>query len=175
MHLGAVRRAEVRKNTVSFGVIMWIIRDLATQGEYLPTFYKRFSVKKPLRRCALRISCLGIFHIKINGQAIEDYFMPGWTNYNQYIHLCSYDLTPYLEEENLLEVTLSDGWYSGRLGYTRKSQVYGDKMALYADLTLSYEDGEEEAFATDESWRVGASNIVKSSLFLTRTFPRIVL
>ena len=91
--------------------------------------------------------------------------MPGWTNYNQYIHLCSYDLTPYLKEENLLEVTLSDGWYSGRLGYTRKSKVYGDAMALYADLTLCYQDGEEETLSTDETWRVGASNIVKSSLF----------
>lgn len=91
--------------------------------------------------------------------------MPGWTNYNQYIHLCTYDLTPYLGAENQIEVTLSDGWYSGRLGYTRKSKVYGDVMALFAELTLSYEDGQVEMLATDETWRVGDSRIVKSSLF----------
>ncbi len=91
--------------------------------------------------------------------------MPGWTNYNKYVHLCEYDLTNLLQKDNLLEVTLSDGWYSGRLGYTRQSKVYGNVMALYAELLLSYCDGTQEVMDTDESWRVGASNIVTSSLF----------
>ena len=144
---------------------MWIVRSVEDQGGYLPTFYRQFSVKRPLQSCALRISALGIFHIKINGQEIADYFMPGWSNYNQYVHICPYDLTPYLKEENVLEVTLSDGWYSGKLGYTRKSKVYGDVMALFAELTLSYQDGEMEKIVTDEAWRVGDSRIVTSSLF----------
>ena len=144
---------------------MWIIRENNEQYGYLPTFYKRFFVEKTLQRCTLRISALGIFRIKINGCEIEDYFMPGWTNYNRYIHLCHYDLTPYLQAENLLEVTLAEGWYSGRLGYTRKSKVYGEQNALFAELTLAYADGEVKMLPTDETWRVGNSNIAKASLF----------
>ena len=90
---------------------MWIVRDFDNQNGYLPVFYKRFSLRSPLRKCLLRISALGILDIKVNGNPIEDYFMPGWTNYNRYIHLCPYDITPYLAEENLIEVTLSEGWY----------------------------------------------------------------
>ena len=144
---------------------MWIIRENNEQYGYLPTFYKRFSVGKALQSCVLHISALGIFHVKINGQAIDDYFMPGWTNYNRYIHLCHYDLIPYLQAENLLEVTLAEGWFSGRLGYTRKSKVYGEQNAIFAELTLSYADGEVEMLPADETWRVGDSNIVKASLF----------
>ena len=144
---------------------MWIIRENNEQYGYLPTFYKRFSIEKTLQSCTLRISALGIFRIKINGCEIEDYFMPGWTNYNRYIHLCHYDLTPYLQAENLLEVTLAEGWYSGRLGYTRKSKVYGEQNALFAELTLAYADGEVKMYPADETWRVGDSNIAKASLF----------
>ena len=144
---------------------MWIASSLDEQGKNLPVFYKRFFVKKPCKGCALRISALGIFHLKINGHAIDEYFMPGWTNYNRYIHLCQYDLTAYLQENNLIEITLADGWYSGKLGYTRKTKVYGETNALFAELTLTYEDGETEHLFTDESWRVGKSNIVTASLF----------
>jgi alpha-L-rhamnosidase len=70
-----------------------------------------------------------------------------------------------MQEENLLEVTLSDGWYSGRLGYTKKSHVYGDVMALYCKLRLTYEDGSTEILESDETWRAGGSNILTSSLF----------
>ena len=144
---------------------MWIVRDLEKRNQHLPVFYKQFRIEKEIKSCVMDISALGIFHIKINGAAIEEYFMPGWTNYNKYAHLCTYDLTPYLKEENLLEITLADGWYSGRLGYIKKPRVYGNVKALFAELTLSYIDGEQEKIVTNETWRVGASNIVKSSFF----------
>ncbi len=144
---------------------MWIVRDFEKENKNLPIFYKKFIIGKKIDKCVLRISALGIFNVKINGREIEEYFMPGWTNYNKYVHLCEYDLTEFLQKDNLLEVTLSDGWYSGRLGYTTKAKVYGDVMALYAELLLLYSDGAQDVICTDESWHVGASNIVASSLF----------
>ena len=144
---------------------MWIVRDLEKRNNRLPVFYKQFHVENDLESCVMQISALGVFHIKINGAAIEEYFMPGWTNYNKYVHLCHYDLTKYLQKDNLLEITIADGWYSGRLGYTKKARVYGVVKALFAELVLSYQDGTKETIVTDETWRVGASNIVKSSFF----------
>ncbi len=146
---------------------MWIIREANNENNFarLPVFYKRFRLQKKCTECVLKISALGIFNVKINGVEIDEYFMPGWTNYNRYVHLCAYDITKYLKKENLLEITISDGWYSGRLGYTTKAKVYGDVMALYAELSLTYQDGEKQTICTDESWRVGNSRIVVSSLF----------
>ena len=153
----------IRKNSI--WVIMWIIRNLEDTTENLPIFYKRFRVDKKAAKCVMEISALGIFNVKINGEEIPDYFMPGWTNYNKYVHICSYDLTKFLRQDNLLEITLADGWYSGRLGYTKVANVYGKINALFAKLVLSYEDGTDEVISTDETWRVGASNIVCSSFF----------
>ena len=130
---------------------------------HLPVFYKQFSCDKKLQKCVLRISALGVFHIKINGHAIEDYFMPGWTNYKKYAHICNYDITPFIKAENLLEITLADGWYCGRLGYTTKANTYGTKPALFAECIFDYEDGTQTTLQTDESWRVGNSPIVNSS------------
>lgn len=144
---------------------MWIVRDIEKRNSHLPVFYKQFSIEKGVDKCEMEISALGIFNIKINGVEIKEYFMPGWTNYNHYVHLCRYDLTKYLQKDNLLEITVADGWFSGRLGYIKKGYVYGKVKALFAELTLSYQDGTKEKIVTDETWRVGGSNIVKSSFF----------
>lgn len=144
---------------------MWIFREFEKETSHLPIFCKRFSVGKKIKKCEINLSALGIFNIKVNGKEIEEYFMPGWTNYNKYVHLCSYDLTKLVKKDNLIEITLSDGWYSGRLGYTRESKVYGEAMALYAELILSYRDGTQERIVTDETWKIRESQIVTSSLF----------
>ena len=144
---------------------MWIVRNLkkANRHLHLPIFCKQFQIEKPIEKCLLEISALGIFHIRINDQDINDYFMPGWTNYNRYVHLCSYDLTKFLRKENTVEITLADGWYCGRLGYTMKSEVYGEIPALFAKVQLFYKDGSSSVIETDESWRVGKSKILSSS------------
>ena len=130
---------------------MWIVREFEKTNKNLPIFYKKFTVGNKIEKCELKISALGIFSVKINGRVIDEYFMPGWTNYNEYVHLCTYDLTRFLKgKDNLLEVTISDGWYTGRLGYTRKSHVYGEKEALFAEIVLSYKNGKEEKISTDE-------------------------
>ena len=144
---------------------MWIVRDLEKTNKNLAVFYKKFSVDKPLKNAQLKISALGIFNVKINGREIEEYFMPGWTNYEKYVHLCSYDVTDLLQENNVVEITLAGGWYSGRLGYGRGRDVYGEVNALFAEILLAFEDGSVQTIATDETWKVGDSNIVDSSFF----------
>ena len=142
---------------------MWIVSDLKENAR-LPIFYKQFTADKKVKKCVVNVSALGIFSLKLNGFEVEEYFMPGWTNYNEYVHLCPYELTEYIQDENLLEITLAEGWYSGKLGYTRKCNVYGEGAALYAEILLIYEDGTSQRIVTDESWRVGESNIVSASL-----------
>ncbi|MBE5742590.1 MAG: hypothetical protein E7360_04660 [Clostridiales bacterium] len=145
---------------------MWITRDLERTTKNIPIFYKEFEIGKQIESGELKISALGIVNVKINGQEIEEYFMPGWTNYNKYVHLVTYDVTSLLKEgNNIIEVTLADGWYSGRLGYGRGDCVYGDVNCLFAEISVKCKDGESLNVATDKSWKVGESNIVKSSFF----------
>ncbi len=144
---------------------MWIVRDLEKTNKNVAVFYKKFSIEKPVKKGLLKISALGIFNVKINGREIEEYFMPGWTNYNKYVHMCSYDVTEWLKEENLVEIMVAEGWYSGRLGYGKGPDVYGEINALFAEISLDFKDGSHQTVSTDETWRVGDSKIVKSSFF----------
>ncbi len=144
---------------------MWIVRDLEKTNKNLAVFYKKFTLEDLVEKAVLKISALGIFNVKINGQEIKEYFMPGWTNYGKYVHLCEYDVTKLLNQDNLIEITIAEGWYSGRVGYGQGPDVYGEINALFAELTLSYKNGKKEIVSTDETWKVGKSNIVRSSFF----------
>lgn len=144
---------------------MWVVRGLEETNKNLAVFYKKFVLEKPLKKGVLKISALGIFNVKINGREIEEYFMPGWTNYHKYVHLCTYDVTRFLEKENVIEITVAEGWYSGRVGYGKGPNVYGERNALFADICLTFEDASTQTVSTDETWRVGDSKIVKTSFF----------
>ena len=132
----------------------------------LPVFVKSFAAQKNLKRCELLVTATGIFIVGINGYEIPDRFMPGWSNYKKHIDLCSYDLTQYIaSSENELKITVANGWYSGKLGYGNKTNVFGNEKRLFAELTLTYADGSTEKIETDESWKIASSDVVFADFF----------
>ena len=136
-----------------------------TYGMPLTRFIRRFYCLKKVAKAELKISALGIFRVEINGREIDEYFMPGYTNYNKYVLLCSYDITKDIQEENRIAVTVGDGWFAGRLGYTSERAVFGDRTRLYAVIRLVYEDGAEELIETDEFWKAYQSEIQYADFF----------
>ena len=150
---------------------MWIsIREKENKNTFvyggpLMRFIYRFSCDKKVIKAELKISALGIFRVEINAREIDEYFMPGYTNYNKYVLLCSYDITKDVQEENRIAVTVGDGWFAGRLGYTSERAIFGDRTRLYASIRLIYEDGTEEMIETDETWRAYQSEIQYADFF----------
>lgn len=134
-------------------------------GMPLTRFIRRFYCRKRVTKAELKISALGIFRVEINGREIDEYFMPGYTNYNKYVLLCSYDITEDMQEENRIAVTVGDGWFAGRLGYTSERAIFGDRTRLYAVIRLVYEDGTEELIETDEAWKAYISEIQYADFF----------
>ena len=151
---------------------MWITRhekdenkNNLTQGTPLPRFIRKFYCDKKVAKAELKISALGIFRVEINGREIDEYFMPGYTNYNKYVMLCSYDITADLAQENRIAVTVGDGWFAGRLGYVAKGKIFGTKTRLYAEIHITYEDGDKELIQTDETWKTYDSEIEHADFF----------
>jgi alpha-L-rhamnosidase len=60
-------------------------------------------------------------------------------------------------------VTLGDGWYRGRLQMGRN--VYGDKLALLAQIEVVYQDGKREVITSDKDWKVSTGPILFSSIY----------
>lgn len=151
---------------------MWITRHEKDKksnkfsiGMPLTRFIRRFYCLKRVAKAELKISALGIFRVEINGREIDEYFMPGYTNYNKYVLLCSYDITKNMQEENRIAVTVGDGWFAGRLGYTSERAIFGEKTRLYATIRLIYEDGTEETIETDDTWKAYQSEIQYADFF----------
>ena len=151
---------------------MWIKQAVAVEKGYVtekskPRFVKKFSLTQNMKnivKAELEISALGIFSLQINGRTVPDYFMPGCTNYNKFVYLCRYDLTQDMQANNLLCITVADGWYSGRLGYYR-AKVFGTELCAYAKLVITYQDGATQIIQTDESWKVQESEILQADFF----------
>jgi alpha-L-rhamnosidase len=114
------------------------------------------SFAAPLRpvQAELRITAHGIYEAFLNGTRIGDAELtPGFTAYRRRLQVQTYDVTALLQEgENVLGARLSDGWWRGQNGIGRRSDAYGTRTALLAELTARFEDGTTTVFGTDGFW-----------------------
>lgn len=143
---------------------MWI-KYADQKAERVPRFLKKIIITNKLKRATLKISALGIFRVKINEREIDEYFMPGYTNYNKFVPICAYDITGMLARENLISITVADGWYAGTLGYLAQKNIFGSNVHLYAEILLEYENGITEQIHTDETWKTCLSEIISADFF----------
>ena len=97
------------------------------------------------------------------------YMAPGWTDYHKILQYQYYDITGEVKEDNLLELTVGNGWYKGILSYDCKPDRYGNRTAVWAELHITYEDGTREVIATDETWAVHTGQIRYSEIYMGET------
>ena len=69
------------------------------------------------------------------------------------------------EGANELEVLLGNGWFRGRLGWGHRRALYGDRLALLAQLEVTTSDGRVHVLATDGSWTVRESGVLADDLY----------
>ncbi|WP_086804137.1 family 78 glycoside hydrolase catalytic domain [Streptomyces caniscabiei] len=109
----------------------------------------------------------GVYTASLNGARIGDEVLaPGWTSYRHRLRYQTHDVTALLGEgENTLSVVLGNGWYRGHLGWWGARALYGDRLALLAQLEVRYADGSVEVFGTDEQWRARDTGILADDLY----------
>lgn len=88
---------------------------------------------------------------------------PGWTSYNHVLQFQEYDVSSLLKDgENTIYITVSGGWYSSGLGFSKDGHNirYGDKPAALAELLV-----DNTAISTDLSWKAQESFIRSSGIY----------
>ncbi len=133
-----------------------------------PLMRTTFDVTGPVESARLYITAHGVFEPHLNGRRVGDkILLPGWTVYPQRLRYATFDVTSELGEgENVLASSLGDGWYRGRLGFDGGyDKLYGDTLALFAQLEIRYADGRRQVVRTDESWLAGTGPILSSGLY----------
>src|SRR5207237_10146402 len=120
-----------------------------------------------MTRARLYVTALGVYEAYLNGVPVGDHVLaPGWTSYNHRLRYQTFDVTSLLREgRNAIGAMLGDGWYRGRLGFNGgRRNIYGDRLALLAQLEIDYADGTSERIITDEDWRAAKAHILTSDL-----------
>jgi alpha-L-rhamnosidase len=138
-----------------------------------PLLRREFVVRPGLRQARLYVTALGVYEAQLNGVTVGDHVMaPGWTSYNFRLRYQTFDVTNLLAEgPNAIGAILGDGWYRGRLGYHGgRRNIYGDRLALLAQLELGYRDGASERLLTDETWRASTGPLLASDIYDGETY-----
>ncbi|GHO99738.1 alpha-L-rhamnosidase [Reticulibacter mediterranei] len=138
-----------------------------------PLLRREFEVSEGVSRARLYITSLGVYEAQINGQVVGDHVLaPGWTVYPSRLLYQTFDVTDLLQPgRNAIGALLADGWYRGRLGFgDGQRNIYGDRLALLAQLEITYEDGRSERIVTDQHWRAATGPILDSSLYDGETY-----
>jgi alpha-L-rhamnosidase len=155
----------------------WITPNLAedeTKSNPAPLLRRGFSVnaKKKVERARLYASAMGLYELELNGKRVGDqYFTPGWTAYDFRYQYQTYDVTGMVKSgANCLGATLGDGWFRGHMGFDGRKQNYGKKVALLAQLAITYADGTQEIVGSDGSWKTATGAVLVSDIYDGETY-----
>ncbi|MBB5139565.1 alpha-L-rhamnosidase [Thermocatellispora tengchongensis] len=154
--------------------------DPPTFGEPLPErlgscpparLYRRaFTAREAPASARLYVTARGIYLPYLNGVRVGDAELaPGWTDYRHRVQYQTYDVTELVAAgENVLGAQVSDGWWSGYLGFDRRRQAehYGVRPQLIARLVIDYGDGGRDVVVTDAAWREHDGHVRHADLLM---------
>jgi len=173
-----VRNLRAPSNLLFSGSFDQFEKEESFQGLYaidpsrnaMPMLRSGFEVKPDIAKARLYVTSRGIYDVFINGKRVgEDYFNPGFTQYNKTLFYQTYDVTDYIQQgENAVGAILGEGWWSGGSTYMGQYWNYfGDRQSLLVKLVVTYSDGETDVIVSNpETWRYFNNGpILYSSLF----------
>lgn len=121
----------------------------------------------PVVQARLYVTALGCLNAFVNGRRVgEEQLAPGWTSYDNRLRYRTHVVTDLLEVgENRMQVQLGNGWYRGRLGWSGGGALYGERLAVLAQLEVTCDDGSRHVLASDDRWTATESNILSDDLY----------
>ena len=153
----------------------WITPDLLedeTKSNPAPLLRTEFSIDKKVERARLYATAMGLYEMSLNGKRVGDeYFTPGWTSFDFRYQYQTYDVTSSLKNgANCLAAMLGDGWFRGRVAWDDKRNSYGKKLALLAQLVITYKDGAQQIVGTDDRWKSATGAVLESDIYNGETY-----
>ena len=148
-----------------------------------PLIAKRVQIndRTAVTHATLFISGLGFFKVFVNGVDLNARpkppiaLTPGWTNYEVRVPYSTYQVTDEVmqQSETLIEVILGMGWRNSTdfpLHDPAPPKPDSRARVLRAMLEVTYANGTEITFATDESWESRLSAYTYDSVYDGETY-----
>ncbi|MFI5195233.1 MAG: alpha-L-rhamnosidase N-terminal domain-containing protein, partial [Chitinophagales bacterium] len=132
-----------------------------------PLFRRAFNSPKKIAAATLFITCHGLYEAFINGKkAGNGLLTPGFTSYNKRLQYQAYDVSTLIHPgKNVIGAMLGSGWYRGPLAWAGHNNIYGNDLALLAQLEIRYTDGSAETIISDDQWKTSRGAILYSEIY----------
>lgn len=129
--------------------------------------HRTFALGKAVASARLYITAYGVYEAEINGTRVGDHVLaPGWTSYHHRLRYQTFDVTDLLRSgDNAIGAFLGEGWYTGRLGFHGRRNLYGERRALLAQLEVAHPDGTVTTIGTDAPWRATTGPVLRTELY----------
>lgn len=145
----------------------------AAKEETIPPFLLRkvfplTDTSQSIVKARLYVTAHGVYQAFLNGQRVGDEEMaPGWTSYKHRLLYSTFDVTKLLntDESNVLAVELAEGWYAGQLAWADNRKIYGDRLAVLAQLEVTLQDGQLLTICSDGTWKSHDSATSRSEIY----------
>lgn len=136
--------------------------------EVHPCFVKEFQLEEEIQSARAYVCGLGVYELTINGQkAGEEYLMPGYYDYENWLQYQTYDVTNLLKKgNNVLEAMVGNGWYKGRFGLNADiKELYGDRLKFLFELWIKREEREICLLSTGDDFFCKEAPVAESSIY----------
>lgn len=135
------------------------------QGTSCSVFKRVINKKEGLVRATLKLSALGCYYATIDGVRVGDFILaPGFTSRHR-TQVQEYDVTSMLKEKSELLITLSQGWFKGRLNWRVNAEMKDVYPSIIGEVMLRYADGSVEYVYTNEEWQCSKSKITMADIY----------
>lgn len=128
---------------------------------------KIFNTNKTVDKAILHASGLGHYNLSINGENVsKDIFTPVWSDYDKTVYYNTYQIDTLLNKgENVIGVTLGNGFYNAVGNRYRKLWVSFGPPTLFLEMHIYYTDGTSEIITSDKSWKYTLSPITFNDIY----------
>lgn len=128
---------------------------------------KTFNTNKTVKKAIVHASGLGHYNLSINGEKVsEDIFTPVWSDYDKTVYYSSYQVDTFLNKgENVIGITLGNGFYNAVGNRYRKLWVSFGPPTLFLETHVYYTDGTSEVITSDDSWKYALSPITFNDIY----------
>jgi len=130
-----------------------------------PLLRKKFEIAKKVKSARVYVSGLGWSELYLNGKKVsQDVLSPNLTDYSQEVLYRTYDVTTLLKPgSNAVGLMLGNGWYCGsRIMWI--GRPWANRPRAILQMTVTYEDGTEQHFLTDKTWKAANGAILTNQI-----------
>lgn len=129
--------------------------------------HKSFKTSKNIDKVIVHISGLGHYNLSINGEKVsKDIFTPVWSDYDKTVYYNTYRADTLIAKgENVIDVTLGNGFYNAMGNRYRKLWVTFGPPTLFLEMHIYYKDGTSETIVSDESWKYALGPITFNDIY----------